>query len=127
MAPTTAVPISRARRKMKGSRVRLTHLEVRRGGALRLRVAIADDVLAEFGDELGALIHKIAPATQGPHTHEPEPDVVVSREHPDDDVAYHADVRTRLTELISSLCDTSLADVLEIAREERARRAEGAN
>lgn len=102
--------------------MRLTHLEVRRGGVLRLRVAIADDVLAEFGDEVGALIKKISPSTQTE-----APDLVVSRAHSDDDGDYHADVRTHLTELISSLCDTSLADALEIAREERARRAEGGN
>lgn len=128
-APTTAqtaVPIARARKKAKGSRVRLTHLEVRRGKNLRLRIAVSDDVLAEFGNELGVLVNKISPGTQV--VDEPGPaEFVVSREHSDSDSAYHATVREHLVGLIGSLCDTSLADALEIAREERARRAEGGN
>ncbi len=118
-------------RKKRPPRVRLTHLEVRRGEALRLRIAIADDAIAELGDELGALIKKLAPSTQTsvvPAAPQPN-DLVISRSHDDDadNTHYHANVREHLVELISSLCDTSLADALEIAREERARRAEGSN
>ena len=114
--------------------MRLTRLEVRRGKALRLRIAIADDAIAELGDELGALIKKIAPSAPGivasPQIEEASPqveDLVVSRVHADDDIHYHANVREHLVGLFSSLCDTSLADALEIAREERARRSEGGN
>jgi hypothetical protein len=131
-APTPtppAVPIPRARKKAKGARVRLTHLEVRRGAVLRLRIAVADDALPEIGEELGALIKKISPGAR-PQTavvaHESS-EIVVSREHSDNDGDYHASVREHLVDLFGSLCDTSLADALEIAREERARRAEGGN
>jgi hypothetical protein len=124
----TAVPISRARKKARGSRVRLTHLEVRRGRNLRLKITVSDDVLAEFGNELGALINKISPGTQEQTSGGPGPsEVVISREHSDNDGDYHASVREHLVDLFGSLCDTSLADALEIAREERARRTEGGN
>lgn len=118
-------------RKKRPPRVRLTHLEVRRGETLRLRIAIAADAIAELGDELGALIKKLAPSTQTsvvPAAPAPS-DLVISRAHSDDgdNTHYHANVREHLVELFSSLCDTSLADALEIAREERARRAEGSN
>lgn len=116
------------RRKAKLPRVRLTHLEVRRGNALRLRIAIDDEAIAEVGDELGALIKKIAPSTQTAIVDAPEPDFVVSRTHEEeDDTNYHANLREHLVALFGSLCDTSLADALEIAREESARRAEGGN
>jgi hypothetical protein len=117
--------------------VHLTHFEIRRGAKLCLRVAVADDALAEVGDELGALIKKIAPSTRtaiipassvvaetmanGPD------DFLVTPQHEGDVDAYHADLREHLTELFSQLCDASLADALEIVREERARRAEGGN
>ncbi len=126
-----AVPIPRARKKAKRARVRLTHLEVRRGDALRLRIAVADDALAEIGDELGMLIKKIAPSTQTAVVAvvpAPEPvDFVVSQAHAEHDGNYHATQREHLADLLVSLCDTGLADALEIAREERARRAEGGN
>lgn len=126
----TAVP--RRRKKANVSRVRLTHLEVRRGSHLRLRIAVADDALAELGDELGALIKKIAPSTRTVIVEPPVPvpgpnDFLVSPTHADDDESYHETLRGHLTELFSSFCDRSLADALEIAREERARRAEGGN
>src|SRR5437762_12403757 len=67
---TVATPVqhepqvqTRARKKSR-PRVRLTHIVIHRGGNLRLRVAIADDAMAECGDELGTLVKKIAPSTQ---------------------------------------------------------------
>lgn len=130
-------PIQRPRKKANGPRTRLTHLEVRRGETLRLRIAVADDAIADVGDELGALIKKIAPSTRtsviaapvdpGPPPPDPSADLVITRAHADDDTGYHANVREHLVGLIGSLCDTSLADVLEIARNERDRRAEGSN
>jgi len=129
-----------ARKKLRPPRVRLTHLEIRRGDVLRLRIAVADDALAEAGDELGALIKKIAPSTQPPSAkpvvvatpvpcpkETPEPDFIVTRQHDGDDAAYHEDLREHLVELFSSLCDASLTDALDIARQERDRRAEGGN
>jgi hypothetical protein len=124
----TAPPV---RKKHRAPRVRLTHLEIRRGETLRLRIAIADDAMAEAGDELGALIKKISPSTKTSIVTEPDPvpppDFVVSRSHMDNADAYHATLRTHLADLFSSLCDTSLADALEIAREESARRSDGMN
>jgi hypothetical protein len=131
-------PPSRPQKKPpRGPRVRLTHFEIRRGEKLRLRIAVADDALAEVGDELGALIKKIAPGTRTtviPATVElaetvaigPE-DFLVTPQHEGDSATYHADLREHLTEMFSQLCDASLADALEIVREERARRAEGGN
>lgn len=122
-----------SRKKTRPARVRLTHLEVRRGDALRLRIAIADDVMAELGDDLGALIKKIAPSTQTSVVKTPplqadvQPEILVSRQHADHDDDYHAGLREHLVELFSSFCDTALAAALEIAREERDRRAEGGN
>lgn len=120
--------------KKTSPRVRLTHFEIRRGERLRLRIALADDALAEVGDELGALIKKIAPATRTVIVQAPPPvdaqaqeTILISPQHDPNDPVYHATLRGRFTELFSSLCDTALADVLEIAREERARRAEGVN
>jgi hypothetical protein len=115
------------RKKARPPRAHLTHFEIRRGETLRLRIAVADDAISEVGDELGALIKKIAPSTRTAVIADPEPDFVVSRQHADDDVAYHATLREHLADLFSSLCDTALADALEIAREERSRRAEGGN
>lgn len=125
--PTTVShPRPRPRKKAKTPRVRLTHLEVRRGAALRVRISIADDVLAEAGTELGALINKIAPSTQA--ADEPETsNIVIPQEHSDEDAHYHANVREHLAALFGSLCDTSLTDALEIAREESTRRAAGRN
>ena len=127
----------------RGPRVRLTHLEVRRGERLRLRIAVADDALAEVGDELGALIKKVAPSTrtavipaveqaaavveQADSTAVGAEGFPVNPQHEGDAGAYHADLRAYLTEMFGSLCDASLADALEIVREERARRAEGSN
>jgi hypothetical protein len=125
-------------------RARLTHFEVRRGGVLRVRISIADDAIAEAGDELGALVRKVAPCAASRGVVAPEPvvtsqgaiavvssappsDFVVSPEHGTDDESYHAGLRERLAELMGSLCDASLADALEIARQESARRAEGGN
>jgi hypothetical protein len=134
------VTLPRARKKARGPRVQLTHVEVRRGATLRLRIAVADDALAEASDELGALIRKIAPSTRAAIVVPPpeviaapeaiaavESEFVISRKHDGDDVTYHEHLRTHLTELISSLCDTALSDALAIAREESARRAEGGN
>ena len=131
LSSPAVVAIPPARKKARTPRVRLTHLEIRRGEALRLRIAIADDAMAEAGDELGALIKKISPSTKTSIVTEPAPeaapDFVVSRSHADNPDAYHATLRTHLADLFSSLCDTSLADALEIAREESARRADGMN
>lgn len=109
----------------------LTHIEVRRGSALRLRIAIADDALAEAGDELGSLLRKLAPVTRAiaaasalQDAEIADDEIVVGSEHDGDDEAYHAGLRDRLSELFSSLCDTGLADALDIVRQERARRAE---
>jgi hypothetical protein len=126
VAPPPPRPQKKASRR---PRVHLTHFEVRRGDRLRLRIAVADDALAEVGEELGALVKKIAPSTQTtviPTPIDPD-DFVVSPQHNNDDATYHARLREHLTALIDSLCDESLADALEIAREERARRAEGGN
>lgn len=124
-AVATVLP---ARKKSRPPRVRLTHLEVRRGEALRLRIAIADDAMAEAGDELGALIKRISPSTRtGVVAERPPPDFVISPQYTDHDDAYHATCREHLAGFFSALCDTSLADALEIARVEYARRAEGGN
>jgi len=127
----TPPPPRTQKKTPRGPRVQLTHFEVRRGDRLRLRIAVADDALAEVGEELGALVKKVAPSTQTSVIPTPieSDDFVVSPQHAhaDDDAAYHARLREHLTALFSSLCDASLADALEIAREERARRAEGGN
>ena len=119
----TAERSSRARRK---PRVRLTHFEVRRGETLRLRIAVADEALAEVGDELGALLRRVAPSTRVAVV-QPEPELVVSREHSEHDVEYHEQLRGHLAELFGSLCDAALDDALDAARRERDRRAEGGN
>lgn len=137
--------VTSPKKKARGSRVRLTHIEIRRGTALRIRLAIADDVLGEAGDELGALIRRISPGTvtstippQAPPqaqkqgaivvtSPQPTSDFVVSPTHEGDDDAYHAGLRERLAELFGALCDASLEDALNIARREQARRAEGGN
>lgn len=134
---SAALPtVNRPRKKARAPRVRLTHFEIRRGETLRLRIAVADDVLADVGDELGALIKRIAPSTQTsivqPVTEpiaEPvfQPDFIVSRAHVEHDASYHAELREHLVGLFSSLCDTALADALDVARNESDRRAEGGN
>ena len=134
--PTTGVvPTTRPRKKaqkVRAPRVRLTHFEIRHNKTLRLRIAVADDALADVGDELGALLKRIAPSTRTSIVQPvPEPDFatdfVVSRAHPEHDDSYHADLREHLVELFSSLCDTALTDALDIARNERDRRADGSN
>src|SRR5271167_1302811 len=82
-----APPPPRPQKKSpRGPRVQLTHFEVRRGDRLRLRIAVADDALAEVGEELGALVKKVAPSTQTSIIPTPiEPDFVVSPQHADDD------------------------------------------
>ena len=130
VVPVTDRPRDRPRKKTKARapRARLTHFEIRRGETLRLRIAVADDALAEVGDELGALIKRIAPSAQTTIVEPvPKPDFVVSRTHAEHDAAYHAQLREHLVELISSLCDTALDDALDVARDERDRRAEGGN
>ena len=140
-ASTTVPPTSRARKKTaRPQRVRLTHFEVRRGDAVRLRIAVADDALAEVGDELGALIRRVAPSTRvevvepmidssSESTGEPVlgPELVLSREHVEHDAAYHEQLRDHLEALFGSLCDAALDDALDVARRERDRRAEGGN
>jgi len=90
--------------------------------------------MAEVGDELGALLKKIAPSTLTTVVTVPpaarteiQPDFIISRQHAGDATTYHATLREHLSEFFGSLCDTALTDALEIAREERARRAEGGN
>jgi len=110
--------------------VRLTHFEIRRGETLLLRLAVADDAFAEVGDELGALIKRIAPSTQTSVVEPvsaPEPEFFISRAHVEHDAAYHAQLRDHLVELFSHLCDTGLEAALEVARNERDRRADGGN
>ena len=110
-------------------------MEIRRGDTLRLRLAIADDTFAYVGDELGALIKKIAPRTQTSVVESAQtpakltemPEFIVSETHANDDHTYHATLRDHLTALFGSLCDTALSDALEIARQERDRRADGGN
>jgi len=127
-APSVVSAQQRPRKKARAPRVRLTHFEVRRGEVLRLRIAVADDALAEAGDELGALIKRIAPSTRTTVVQPvAEPEFVVSRAHAEHDAAYHASLRDHLAELFSSLCDTALEDALDVARNERERRAEGGN
>ena len=131
--------MSARKKKPRVTRSRLTHIEVHRGDTLRLRLAITEDALAEAGDELGWLLRKIAPgavstdtaAPSGPAlgalalvTPEAPSEFIVAPTHSNDDHEYHAQLRDRLGELFSSLCDASLTDALEIARAESARRAE---
>jgi hypothetical protein len=132
--------VAPVKKKPRGPRVRLTHFEIRRGNILRLRIAINDDAIAEVGDELGALFRKIAPGAVSTSTvsnavasgaievvlSEPPSEIIIMPQHTDDD-GYHAALRARLAELFGSLCDASLADALEVAREERARRVDGGN
>ena len=126
--PSAMPAPQRPRKKARPPRVRLTHFEIRRGETLRLRIAVADDALPEIGDELGALIKRIAPSTQTAIVEPvPEPGFVVSRAHAEHDAAYHAQLRDHLVELFSSLCDTALEDALDVARNERDRRSEGGN
>jgi hypothetical protein len=113
------------KKKPRVPRVRLTHIEIRRHNTLRLRIAIADEAVVEAGDVLGALIRKIAPSTAAPSTIPPE--IFVAPPHTNDINAYHASLRSRLSELFGSLCDASLEDALTIAREERSRRMDGGN
>jgi hypothetical protein len=110
------------------SRVRLTHFEIRRGDALRLRIAVSDETLADVGNELGALIKRVVPARE---VLVPEPvveaDVVISRAHAEHDGVYHAELREHLAALFGSLCDDALEEALDIVRQERERRATGEN
>lgn len=130
--PTQARPVpatergNRARRKTRAPRVRLTHFEVRRGETLRLRIAVADEALAEVGDELGALLKRAAPSTRVAVV-QPTPEIVISREHTEHDAEYHAQLRGHLANLFGSLCDAALDEALEAVRRELNRRAEGAN
>ena len=136
-APSVAPAADRTRKKARTARVPadpidppLTHFEVRRDKTLRLRIAVADDALAEVGDELGALIKRMAPGTRTTIIEpgqELEPEFIVSQAHNEHDASYHAQLRERLVELFSTFCDTSLEDALNIARNECARRAEGTN
>lgn len=144
--PAALPPAPRSRKKTaRSARVRLTHFEVRRGGTIRLRIAVADDALAEVGDELGALIRRVAPSTRvtvvepvataiAEPVSEPVaepvvqgPELILSREHGEHDAVYHAELRDHLEALFGSLCDTALDDALDVARKERDRRTEGAN
>jgi hypothetical protein len=129
-------PSGRSRKKTRVPRVRLTHFEIRRGETVILRIAVADDTLADVGDELGALVKRIAPSTrtevvtpivgQAP-VPEPAPAFVFGQTHVEHDAAYHADLRSHLVDLFSSLCDAALEDALDVARQERDRRSDGSN
>lgn len=106
---------------------------------LRLRIAIADDAIGEAGDELGALLRKLAPSTvtrvvpaaavvpMPSESIEVVEDFAIGTEHDDNDETYHAGLRQSLSDLFNSLCDAGLDDALDIARQVRARRAEGGN
>lgn len=131
-----ALPSGRSRKKTRAPRVRLTHFEVRRGETVVLRIAVADDTLAEVGDELGALVKRIAPGTRAEVVSpvvepvivpEPAPAFVFGQAHGEHDAAYHADLRSHLVDLFSSLCDAALEDALDVARQERDRRTDGSN
>ncbi len=114
-------------RPRKTSQARVTRLEVRRGKNPLLKITVADSALPRIGNELGALIAKIAPGTQHFGT-DPEPeDLIISPQHADDDEPYHTAVREHFTALFSSLCDASLIDALDIARKEQARRTAESN
>ena len=118
------------RKKTRISRDHLTHFEIRSGQTLRLRIPVADDALAEAGDELGALIKRISPSTRTPNARsvpDAEPDFIVSRDHFEHDASYHVELREHLSELFRSLCDAALEDALVIAQNEHGRRAEGSN
>lgn len=98
---------------------------------------VADDTLAEVGDELGALVKRIAPSTRAEVVTQvvdpmpapaPEPPAFVfGQRHTEHDAAYHAEQRGHLADLFSSLCDSALEDALDLARQERDRRADGSN
>ena len=131
-APRTvpAAVRTRPRKKVRTPRVGFTHFEIRRNEELRLRIAVADDAFAEVGDELGALIKRMAPGTRTTIIEpvpEPDREFIVSQAHNEHDAAYHEQMRERIVELFSTFCDTSLEDALNIARNECARRAEGTN
>ena len=125
--------------KARSPRTRLVHIEVKRGEALCLRVAIAHGVMHEAGEELGALIRRIspgmppieaAPVGAPPETVETVvmgPELLIDRDHIEHDDVYHANLREHLVDLFRSLCDSALEDALTAARAERDRRAEGAN
>jgi hypothetical protein len=130
-ASVRARPRKKARTQ-RSPRTGFTHFEIRRGETLRLKIAVADDAFTEVGDELGALIKRMAPGTQTTIVEpvpipDPEPDFIVSQAHNEHDATYHSDLRERLVELFGSFCDTALEDALDVARNERARRAEGGN
>jgi hypothetical protein len=112
----------------------MTHFEIRRGESLVLRIAVADDALAEVGDELGALVKRIAPSTRTAVVEPaadvaamPQPDFVFTRQHVEHDAVYHAELHGHLVDLFSSLCDSALEDALDVARQERDRRSDGGN
>ena len=115
--------------KRRVKRSQLTHVEVRRGTALRLRVSISDEALDDSAFELGMLVGKVAPTAMSSAAIE----VVAAAQQPEilphahDDDEFHAGMRTRLAELFGSLCDTALDDALVLGRAEQARRAEGGN
>ena len=119
-----------SRKKSRGPRNLLTHFEIRRGKALRLRIAVANDALSEIGEELSALIKRVAPSPQPAQTTVVEPVVIEPVSgfiHIEHDDTYHAELREHLTDLFGTLCDTGLETALDIARQERDRRAEEGN
>jgi hypothetical protein len=125
--------VSPSRKKSHGPRGRFTHFEIRRGKALRLRITVANDALAEIGEELSALIKRVAPSPQPaqiveqPTVIEPVSGFVVTPQHVEHDDTYHAELREHLADLFGTLCDTGLETALDIARQERERRADGGN
>lgn len=119
-------------KKRVGQRRRFTHVEIHRSGRRVFRVSVADDLLDACGAELGALIRKISPgaaaqtasqaaAVAESAVAESEEIIMHSQHNPDDD-AYHDRARRALQEIVGSLCDPLLADAIEMAESERARR-----
>lgn len=120
----------KSRKKSGRARTRLTHFEVRRGGALLLRLSISDGAKDAACDELGALFRKISPGAVVAPPPPPlveEAEFVVMPEHDGDDVAYHDALRERLAELVEALCDSALDDAHQIVQQELARRSVGMN
>lgn len=130
---------------------RLTHYVIRRGPHVIFTASIADVVLPAVAEPLHAALmgasldwarHK-DPASPVDHLaqdrrlerrddNEVELDeddlVVIPTFHGDEDGdAHHHHVRHQISMLCSRLCDSSLEDVIDIAKQETARRASSGN